>query len=130
MNIGESMHKILTQSDTLADLFYLVFLEKYPEVQVHFQGVDMRRQNVLLTMALAAVERHYQHRYPATAAYLTILGRQHKARGIGRELYPNWRDALMATLERFHAQEWDEGLAMQWRVAIDAAIECMLDAYN
>lgn len=129
MDISASLDRILRHSDTLADLFYLVFLQEFPHVQQHFHGVDMKRQNVLLTLALMAVERHYRHRYAATAAYLHMLGEQHRQRGIGLELYPLWRQALLATLERFHAQEWNEALAAEWRSALDLAIAAMSTAY-
>jgi hemoglobin-like flavoprotein len=129
MDIKESLHRIMTQAETLADLFYLVFLKDYPEVQRFFLGVDMKHQNVLLTMALLAMERHHEHRYPTTAAYLKMLGEQHRRLGIGKELYPKWRSALIDALERFHAEDWHEGLALQWRAAIDAATDDMLTAY-
>lgn len=129
MDIRDSVHEILMRSDALADLFYLVFLDKYPEVQQHFRGVDMKRQNLLLTMALIVVERHAQHRYPSTAAYLHLLGQQHRWRGVPRDLYPKWRDAMLGTLERFHGPRWDTELAAQWRAALDSSIEAMLLAY-
>ena len=129
MNIHESVHEILLRSDTLANLFYLVFLDKYPEVQTHFQGVDMKRQNLLLTMALLMVERHAEHDYPATEAYFHMLGRQHQWRAIPRKLYPKWREALLGTLERFHGPQWNEDLSRQWASALDAAIKSMLMAY-
>jgi hemoglobin-like flavoprotein len=130
MNISESLDRILHRSDTLADLFYLVFLERYPQVQDHFRGVDMKRQNLLLTMSLIVVERHYLHGYAATTAYLEMLGRQHKQRGVGRELYPFWRDALLAALERFHSNDWNKDLAAQWRAALDQAIDGMTRVYR
>jgi hypothetical protein len=129
MDLRDSLHEILLRSDTLADLFYLVFLDKYPEVQRHFHGVDMKRQNLLLTMALLVVERHAHHRYPSTEAYLHLLGRQHQWRGVPRELFAKWRDAMLETSERFHGPDWSDGLAQQWRGALDSAIESMLIAY-
>lgn len=130
MNIHESLHRILLRAETLADLFYLVFLKEYPEMQELFRDVDMKRQNLLLTMALMAIERHYEHRYQITAAYLKLLGQRHARLGIGSELYPKWTAAMLATLERFHGLDWHDGLAQQWREAIDAATEAMLSGYE
>jgi len=129
MDIGESIHEILLRSDTFAALFYLSFLKDYPEVQKHFQGVDMKRQNLLLTMAMLVVERHSEHRYPATTDYLHLLGQQHLRRNISRDLYPKWRDAMLGTLERFHGAHWNDALAKQWSAAIDSAIDAMIMAY-
>jgi len=130
MNLQESLHAILAQSETLADLFYLVFLERYPEVRQHFEGVNLRQQGVLLTMALMVMERHYSDANPATQMYLRYLGSKHHASGIPRHLYPHFREALLAALERFHSKDWGAELAAQWRRAIDRATTAMLDGYQ
>lgn len=129
MNITESVDRVLRQEETMADLFYLIFLDRSPEVRHHFEDVDLDRQAVLLTMALLAIERNYAGRYPATANYLRLLGKQHQELGIAPELYPAFRNALLATLERFHGDDWGPELARQWREAIDRAVAIMLEAY-
>jgi hemoglobin-like flavoprotein len=130
MDIQQSLHRILEQKDTLADLFYLVFLERCPEVRHRFEGVDMRGQVALLTMALMVIERHYQGSYPATAMYLRYLGTTHHDRGIARGDFPKFRAAMLATLERFHSKDWNPHLARQWAEAIDKATTTMLDGYQ
>lgn len=129
MDLHESLHEILLQSDKLADLFYIVFLKEHPEVQAFFAGVDMKRQNLVLTMALLVVERDAAFHYEATRSYLQMLGRLHRWRGIGAELYPKWREAMLGTLERFHGPDWSDSLSTQWRNALDSAIASMLAAY-
>lgn len=130
MDIHESVHRILMQQQTFADLFYLVFLERYPNVRSHFKGVNMRHQGVLLTMALMVMERHYSGSYPATQMYLMYLGTKHHDRGIALALFPHFHDALMATLERFHSTDWNSQLAGQWHEAIDRTIQTMLEGYQ
>jgi hypothetical protein len=44
MDIKESVHQILGNQELLADLFYCLFLDRYPEVRRHFQGVDLKYQ--------------------------------------------------------------------------------------
>jgi hemoglobin-like flavoprotein len=92
--------------------------------------VNIRHQAVLLTMALLVMERHSAYLYPATEMYLNYLGTKHRNRGIPPALYPKFRDALLATLERFHANDWNPHLATQWRQAIDHATESMLKGYQ
>ena len=130
MNIHESVHRILLQAETLADMFYLVFLKEYPEVQRLFGGVNMQQQSVLLTVALMAIERHYEHRYEITGAYLKMLGQRHARLGIGPDLYPKWTAAMLAALERFHSRDWNERLARQWQEAIGIATQAMLAGYS
>ncbi len=110
-------------------MFYVVFLDQYPELRDYFVHVNMQRQAVLLTMALQVVVQYYLHSFPTMETYLSILGQEHRRRGIGPEHYPKFRDALLATLGRFHGGHWDEHLAKQWREALDLASEKMLAGY-
>src|SRR5262245_20460207 len=107
MDIQESLDQILRNRENLAELFYAEFLDHYPEVRSHFEGVNLRRQAVLLTMALLVMERHYRCGYPATEMYLKYLGTRHHSRGVPVEQYPMFRGALLTALERFHGPDWD-----------------------
>jgi hemoglobin-like flavoprotein len=130
MNIQESVERILQHKESLADLFYEVFLREYPEVRRHFDGVIFSHQSVLLTMALMVIERHQRGPYPATESYLKYLGTKHHDRGIPAEAYPLFAAALLATLEQFHGADWDAEVAGQWRAAINRAITTMLEGYR
>ena len=130
MNIQQSLHHILEQKEKVADLFYIVFLERYPEVRTYFRGVDLQPQAVLLTMALMVIERHYSGSYPATEMYLKYLGTKHHDRGIPPELFAKFRDAMLSTLERFHSKDWNALLAQQWGAAINRAATTMFQGYR
>jgi hemoglobin-like flavoprotein len=129
MDIGESLHRVLEDKQGVAELFYQRFLDGAPEVQRHFDGVNMRYQQVMLTMALMAIERQHRSAYPATASYLRHLGTKHQARGIPAELYSKFREDLLAALGQFHGPDWDGPLASQWAEAIDGATRIMLEGY-
>ena len=130
MDIQESLHQILSREKLVADLFYIVFLERYPEVRRHFVGVNMRRQSVLLTMALQVVVQYYLHGFPAAEAYLKVLGEEHSRREIAPELYPKFCNALLATLGRFHSRDWKDPLAQEWQQALERAVTKMLETYT
>jgi len=129
MDIQESLHRILEREQLVVDLFYIVFLEKHPELQRHFVNVNMQRQAVLLTMALQVVVQYYVHGFRTAEAYLRILGEEHSRRGIGPNLYTKFCDILLGTLSRFHLQDWSDQLAQQWRQALELAAAKMLEAY-
>jgi hemoglobin-like flavoprotein len=130
MDLRESLDRVLKQQAMVAEQFYTLFLDRYPEVRPHFAGVHMRRQALMLTVALMAVERHSTHTYPAAEMYMHYLGTKHHHRGIPAEAYPKFRDAFLETLTRFHGNEWDADLAAQWGEAIDHATETMLEGYQ
>jgi hemoglobin-like flavoprotein len=131
MEIQDSVHQILQSSEMVADRFYQHYLHRYPEVRRYFAGMDLKRQAVQLHMALLLAAHHYVHRYPATTSYLRVLGHTHSARrGVPAELYDGFRDCLLETLAQFHADQWDDQLALQWREALDLAIATMLEGYD
>jgi hemoglobin-like flavoprotein len=130
MTIDESLERILKRREVAADLFYVIFLEAFPEVQKYFAGVNLRRQAVLLTMALMVVKNHFTGDYPATGLYLQYLGTKHHDRGIPQDAYPKFRVALLQTLERLLGSDWDPELAAQWQQAIEKATEEMFKGYR
>jgi hemoglobin-like flavoprotein len=128
MDIQGSVGKILQRGEVMADLFYITLLDRYPQVRAYFAGVDLRRQAVLLTMALKLVEQYYVHHYPALQSYLKVLGDRHRERlNIPAEMFAPFGDCLLVTIREFHGSEWDKGLEDQWREAIDEAIAVMLE---
>lgn len=131
MEIQQSLEKILQRQDVLADLFYVVFLDRHPDIRRYFVGVDLPRQGVLLSMSLMVMVHHYIHRYPATAAYLRVLGTQHHTRrGIPASSFPAFRACLLESLAQFHGDDWTDTLAAQWGDAIDLATALMLEGYQ
>ena len=130
MQLDASLQQILSQKDLVAEHFYELFLDRHADVRRLFAAVDMKHQSVMLTMALMMVEAHYSHSYPATEHYLKVLGHRHHQMGVKPELYVKFRDCLLAALEVFHADDWDQHLAGQWRKAIEKATATMLEGYE
>lgn len=129
LQINESLNQILNAKDAIGEMFYKHFLDNYPDVQKHFEGVNMRRQGVLLATALMVIERYYAHPTPAVAMYLRYLGTKHKDWSIGRDLYPVWVNAMIETMVKFHGDDWSPELERQWREAFSRAIDLMLEGY-
>ena len=129
MDLEASVQRILDRGKNLADLFYCVFLDRYPELRRHFTAVDLSHQAALLTMALQVIAEHHLRHSPAAAEYLLVLGHRHHAWGIELDEFPKFRDCLLDTLQQFHGQDWHDALARQWRAAIDEAIDTMRAGY-
>src|ERR1700730_4927153 len=60
--------------------------------------------------------------------YLEQLGRAHRKFGVRDQHYGMFRRALLATLHRFAAQDWDETAQRAWERAFDHAVDVMIDA--
>lgn len=129
MNRAESLHLLLTREQVVTDLFYIKYLGRYPELAEHFVGVDMDHQAVLLRMALSVVHLYEEHRYPAAEQYLLVLGRKHARHNIPQDLYPEWRDCMLDTLEQVHGGDWSDDLEAEWTEAIETAIDVIKRGY-
>lgn len=130
MDIAESGQAILKGNGTISRLFYEKYLDRYPEVGRFFLQTDMSQQAVMLRMALTMVEQYYRNRYEAMEDYLRIVGFRHKRRDIPPELYVDWRDCMLDTLEDFHGDNWSDSLEQQWTEAVDLAVDRMLEGYD
>lgn len=130
MDIHQSLERIYDSKDLLGDRFYAHFFASCPEARPYFEGVDMHRQAMVITMALTLVEQYFRSPYRATEDYLLFLGTRHEDRGIPLELYPQWLDAMMATLEEFHDNQWSDDLADQWSRALKKAIDKLWEGYT
>lgn len=130
MNISESVQHIMSRHDLVTDLFYIKFLDGYPDVRKYFEGIDLDQQAVVLKMALPVIEQYHRHGYPAAEQYLKVLGHRHEIRGVPPELYADWRDCLLDTLEQFHGQDWNDSLENEWTEAINLATDVMCQGYD
>ena len=130
MTITESVHAIMSRSELVVDLFYVKYLDRYPELRDYFEGVEMDQQAVLLTMALTVTQQFYTHRYPAAEQYLFVLGQKHHLRQIPRSLYGEWRDCLLDALQQSLPDDWNGTLEREWTEAINLATEIMHRGYD
>lgn len=130
MDIHESLKSILESKPVFGEQFYRIFFERCPDAEVLFARIDMRRQALVLTMALTLFEQHYTHGYSAVEQYLKHLGNRHKERFVPAEMYPQWRDSMLVALAEFHGDQWDDALAAQWSEAIDGVSQAMIDGYD
>jgi hemoglobin-like flavoprotein len=130
MEIDESVQQILGGKDKLGVMFYEYFLTNYPEVQRHFENVDLKRQSNLLVTALMIIGRHAAHPSPATELYLKYLGTKHNDLRVSKDVYSVWVKAMLETMQKFHGQAWTPRLEDQWRQAFGRAIELMFQGYD
>ncbi len=130
MDIGDSIEAIMSDKRSMCAAFYDRFLQEHPEARPYFAAVDMGKQASFLTVALAVIEDYCEHGYEPTEHYLRVLGTRHRNWGIPTELFGPFRDCLLETMAEFHQEDWNDELEEQWRQAIDAAIELMLEGYR
>jgi len=130
MDLNTSLERILQSGDKFGDLFYAVFFERNPEAKQYFDGADMQRQSVMLTMSLKLMGEYYSNGYAAVESYLKHLGTFHSDRGVPREIYDKWTEALRETLSQFHGDDWNDDLAEDWRNSMDATTKAMFGGYE
>ena len=128
MDIHESIDQIIASDEVLGNAFYEVFL-KYPDVQGFFKDVNLKRQSVLLTMALLVVEQCEGGGAGVVNQYLRDLGAKHEEMGVPKDLYPYFCEAMLSTLETYHGDDWNDELQRQWSDSIERAANQMLRGY-
>jgi hemoglobin-like flavoprotein len=130
MDMHESLQRILASKQVLGDAFYEALFARHPEFRPYFEGVDLRRQAVLLTMQLTVIDGYHRLRSPPARLYLQYLGTRHHGRGIPQELYGPFRDTLLEVLQQVLGQGCTEELAGEWKTAIDDASAVMSGGYS
>ena len=119
-HLQESLHRILRHGKgELGKAFYARFFETCPEARPFFKDVDLEVQANVLLNALHIVVSHGCHRFPATEAYLKILGQRHHQRHIPATMYPGFFAVLLEVLAEFHGESWGPELEQQWREAFE-----------
>jgi hemoglobin-like flavoprotein len=130
MNIAESLDQVLNSKQIIGETFYETFFANCPEVKPFFEGVNLQRQAVLVTMALIVIEQYYSNPYLATEKYVHYLGTKHHDRKIPKELYGKWCESMLETLAKFHGDDWSEALAKEWEQAILRVRDAMFQGYE
>ena len=130
MDIHASLDKILASKTTFAESFYRRLEQEHPDVFAHFQGVDMRYQLNLLTMALIVIEKEYRSPNDAIKSDLRVLGTKHSRKQISREEFTRWTESMLNALAEHHGADWDDELCKDWHDAITIAIDQMLVGYD
>lgn len=130
MNMRESLDAILDSEKAFGSAFYRTFFGRCPDARQYFVDVDMHRQSLVLTMALTLIQQYHERGYAAVEKYLHHLGMKHGDRRVPRELYSDWRDAMLETLASFLGTGWNDGLAAEWREAIDSVSNVMFVGYE
>jgi hemoglobin-like flavoprotein len=131
MQIAESLDRILSERQLVTERFYTEKLFKvHPEFIPFFSNTNMRVQPLMLTVALQGVVSLVGGKYPAVQEYLRYLGTRHRRHGVPQDLIPKFCNMLVATVEEFHGEAWDEELARQWRTALERATAIMLEGYR
>lgn len=130
MDIRASLGLILsTNHPRFSDCFYQTFFGQYPDVKKRFDGVDLKRQGVLLMIAVQVMVEHHLHRHLVMKNYLKLLGHRHRLHEIPVSDYPKFDASLLTALKTFHAELWNENLAAQWAAASTEAIQLMVEGH-
>src|SRR5580692_4882022 len=113
-------------ADAAMTYFYAQLFAIDSEIGAMFPAsMDVQRKR--LFQALARITAGQDHPDTLTG-YLTELGRAHRKFGVRERHYEIFRRALLATLRRFAARDWNEAAQRAWETAFDRAAAIMIEA--
>ena len=130
MNLAESVEHVLRAKEVFGELFYEEFFRRCPEARDYFEGRDMKRQALVMTMTLQSVQQYHAGGFPAIDHYLAHLGGVHRRRAIPMEMYPPFRKAMLTVLARLLGEDWTHDLRVEWEIALDKTVRRMLEGYE
>jgi serine/threonine protein kinase len=105
--------------------FYENLFTALPEVEVHFQSIDMERQHRILNGAIHTL-LNFRPDSPEATKTLDLLAARHANLGITDRHYAIFLDALEQTIEELG--EKDADLRAAWRAALLPGVEFMRKA--
>jgi NAD(P)H-flavin reductase/hemoglobin-like flavoprotein len=124
--VKESFAQIEPAADKAMAYFYGRLFAASPAMRALFP-LAMDRQRDRFFRALARLVWSLDS--PAElAAFLGQLGRDHRRFGVTARHYPEFTDALLATVREFTGPAWTDELAAAWQAALDMVAKTMLEA--
>jgi hemoglobin-like flavoprotein len=126
MELAESVERVLRAPDVFGEFFYEEFFRRCPAAEPFFDGHDMKRQALVVTMTLQTIQQFHDGGYPAVDRYVEHLGVVHRRLQIPMEMYPHFRAAMLKVLARLLSDVWSSELRRSWEVALDKSVAAMI----
>ena len=113
-------------ADAAMTYFYGQLFAMDAEIRAMFPpAMDLQRMRFFRALTRIAAGRDDLARL---LPYLEHLGRAHRKFGVRDRHYDAFRQALLATLDRYAAPAWDARTQDAWESAFDQAARVMIDA--
>jgi NAD(P)H-flavin reductase/hemoglobin-like flavoprotein len=117
---------VAAQGDEVPLYFYSHLFLTRPDTRPLFPAAMASQRDRLVGALLKVVGN--VHQVQAVVPYLQQLGRDHRKYGVTAEHYPYVGASLLATLEHFLPDEWNDELASDWSAAYDLVAKVMINA--
>jgi NAD(P)H-flavin reductase/hemoglobin-like flavoprotein len=124
--LQHSFSIVAAHGDEVPLYFYSHLFLTHPETRPMFPP-SMAAQRDRFVGALLRILGNV-HQIDAVVPYLRQLGRDHRKFGVMAEHFPVVGASLLATLEHFLGEEWNDDLAADWAAAYELVAKVMTDA--
>ncbi len=124
--LRESFALVVEREPALAQRFYEVLFERYPQARGLFGRKTLREQEQKLHDMLVAIVAHLDDS-AWLVTELRALGAQHQGYGVTPEMYDWVGTALLETLSQAAGGEWSPEHGAAWGDAYSAIAGMMVD---
>jgi NAD(P)H-flavin reductase/hemoglobin-like flavoprotein len=124
--VKESFAHVESEADKATAYFYGRLFVSSPELRALFP-LAMDRQRDRFFRALARLVWSLDCPQQLTA-YLSELGRDHRRFGVAARHYPEFTEALLATVREFAGPGWSDEVAAAWEAVLDLVTRTMTEA--
>ena len=124
--LKRSWSLVVTHGDQVPLYFYSMLFLAHPEVRQMFP-TNMAGQRDRLVTALGHIVSNVDQ-LDQLVGFLQHLGADHRKFAVQAEHYPAVGEALVATLQHFLGEQWDDELAQDWTAAYGLVAQVMSEA--
>ena len=125
--LRQSFDRVFLAGEKFQDMTFARLFDKSPGLRPLFPD-DMAPLKGRFARMLAWLMAHL-HEPQKLRIELVDLGKKHSEAGVKPEHYPAMAEALLFAMGTISADDWNEGLAWDWRQTVDLMIHHMLRAY-
>ena len=124
--VEQSFEKVRENKDTFALSFYDELFEQAPQLKPLFENTNIPKQSEKLYGSLVLLVENIRDP-EVLQSVLGPLGEKHKGYGAIEKHYPIVGSALLATLQKYLGEAWDEATAEAWTTTYGAVVDMMLN---
>ncbi|WP_082850196.1 methyl-accepting chemotaxis protein [Halioglobus sp. HI00S01] len=127
--VEASFKQVASRGEEIVSLFYERLFDRYPQVELFFEGVDQQEQKKKLLAALSTMVASLRNP-DKLAPILAEMGSRHQEYGAEVEHYGAVAETLVEVLADVSGEEWNKDISHAWKSTLWSVAQMMLVGYE
>lgn len=121
MLVAQSIQQINQQSERFQQSFYQHLYQQVPAARALFPNTTAEKTKLVSMLSTFSRLSNFDKLKPAIIA----LGKRHLAYGVSTDMYPPFKQALLATIQETLQEDADSASLSAWNEVLDELIDIM-----